>query len=108
MANPSVLASQKSEGYEPALVNGADSKLFNNDLLHVIALETNQYTAALSYYQQHDNRDAACYMAMLVANYNMDKWGNSICADKLDSLLQVYQDLPVAWRTCNRKVTDNE
>ncbi len=96
MANPSVLASQKSEGYEPALVNGADSKLFNNDLLHVIALETNRYTAALSYYQQHDNRDAACYMAMLVANYNMDKWGNSICADKLDSLLQVYQDLPVA------------
>lgn len=96
MAYPSVLASQKSDGYEPALVKGADSKIFNNDLLHVIALETNRYTAAQTYYQQHDNRDAACYMAMLVVNYNMNNWGDSVCAAKLDSLLRVYQDLPVA------------
>ncbi len=96
MSHPSTLASRKSTGYEPALVRGDDSGIFNDDLLHVIAMETNRYNMAHAYYQQHGNRDAACYTAMLEINENMDKWGNSVCTDKLDSLLRVYQDLPVS------------
>ena len=96
IANKSVLASQKSFGYEPALVKGDDSELFNNDLLHVIAIETNSYNSAHSYYQMHGNRDAACYMAMLEVSNNMGKCGEGVCANKLDSLLRVYQDLPIA------------
>lgn len=96
MANPSVLASLRSDGYEPALIKGDDSEIFSNDLLHVIAMETNRYNTAHAYYQEHGKRDAACYMAMLEVNDNMDKWGDSVCANKLDSLSRVYQDLPVA------------
>lgn len=96
MANPSVLASRKSDGYEPALIKGDASEIFNNDLLHVIAMETNHYNTAHAYYQEYGNRDAACYMATLEVNDNMDRWGNTVCANKLDSLLRVYQDLPVA------------
>lgn len=96
MSNPSILASRKSDGYEPALVKGDDSEIFNNDLLHVIAIETNSYNTAHSYYQQHGNREAACYTAKMVVEENMDKWSNAVCSNKIDSLLRVYQDLPVA------------
>lgn len=96
MAAPSVLASQKSDGYEPAFIKGEDSEIFNHDLLHVIAMETNHYNAAHSYYQKHGNRAAACYMAMLEVNDNMVKWGDSVSANNLDSLLRIYGDLPIA------------
>lgn len=96
MANPSILASRKGDGYEPALIKGDDSGIFNNDLLHAIAFETNRYNTAHSYYQQHGNREAACYMAKHVVEENMDKWGYTVCLSKIDSLLRVYQDLPVA------------
>ena len=96
MVSTSALASQKSDGYEPAVIKGNDSGIFNNDLLHVIAMETNRYSTAFSYYQEHGNRKAACYMVMLMVDENMGRWGDSVSAYKLDSLLKVYQDLPVA------------
>ena len=96
MSNPSILASRKSDGYKPALVSGDDSRIFNDDLLHVIAMETNRYNTAHTYYQQHGNREAACYMAMLEVSNNIGKWGEGVSANKLDSLLHVYQDLPIA------------
>ncbi len=96
MDNTSVLASQKCDGYKPALIKGDDSEIFNNDLLHVIAMETNRYNKACTYYQNHANSSAACYMAMLEVNDNVNKWGDHVCASKLDSLLRIYKDSPVA------------
>lgn len=96
MANLSALASHKSDGYESVMIKGDDSDIFNNDLLHVIALETNRYDAAMSYYQSHGNREAACYMAMLTVNDKIGKWSDSVCSSKLDSLMRDYQDLPIA------------
>lgn len=96
MVNPATLASRKSDGFEPALVKGDDSDIFSNDLLHVVAMETNGYNAAHSYYQAHGNREAACYMSMLMVSDKIGKWEYTVCSSKLDSLIRAYQDLPIA------------
>lgn len=96
MVNPATLASRKSDGFEPALVKGDDSDIFSNDLLHVVAMETNGYNAAHSYYQAHGNREAACYMSMLMVSDKIGKWEDTVCSSKLDSLIRAYQDLPIA------------
>ena len=81
------LAQVKDETYNPFVVEGEDSKLFNNDMLIVVGKELEDYEPLYNYYKQSGNRQAACLMAAKA--YQWD-------AEKLDSLMEVYGDLPEA------------
>ena len=95
MADPALLASHKCEGYEPAMLKGNNDDLFNNDLLHVIGLETRRYDILKDFYTKQGNRAAACYAHALALQ---ERQGNGLSMDvgEIDSLLKVYEDLPVA------------
>lgn len=95
MADPALLASHKCEGYEPAMLKGNNDDLFNNDLLHVIGLETRRYDVLKDFYTRQGNRAAACYAHALALQ---ERQGNGLSMDvgEIDSLLKVYEDLPVA------------
>ena len=95
MADPALLASHKCEGYEPAMLKGNNDDLFNNDLLHVIGLETRRYDVLKDFYTRQGNRAAACYAHALALQ---ERQGNGLLMDvgEIDSLLKVYEDLPVA------------
>lgn len=95
MAAPSLLAAHKCSGYEPAMLKGDDDELFNNDLLHVIGLETECYDALIDYYTKHGNRTAACYANVLALR--RQAWNDHpYNTAAIDTLLKTYGDLPVA------------
>ena len=58
-----LLAKQSAKGYEPALIEGADSHIFGGDLLHVLGMEAEDYQTLHDWYLSHDNRRAACICA---------------------------------------------
>lgn len=95
-----VLAQAKAEGYTPAVQSGDDSKIFGNDLLHVLALETNKYELLRDYYDQHNNREATCLMWKYVLDQQLSRNPSNAerrrQIDKVDQLLSQYGDLPVA------------
>ena len=97
MSNPALLASQVANGYEPMVLEGTDSKIFYNDLLHVLGFEAGDYQAMHDYYLSHNNRPAACLCALkllqkqrYVSDTQMRK---SKYMQSLDSLLNTYGDL---------------
>lgn len=72
MANPDALAAVKAGTYEPLVtamtqVSGYDSKYFNDDLLHVVGILTDNSPLLERYYKAHGNRAAACLSALLSA-----------------------------------------
>ena len=77
----------KDETYDPFVIEGEDGKLFNNDMLIVLGKELEEYEPLYNYYSKSGNRQAACLMAAKAYQWN---------AEKLDSLLEVYGDLPEA------------
>ena len=83
----SQLAQVKDETYDPFVIEGEDSKLFDHDMLSVVGKELEEYEPLYNYYKQSGNRQAACLMAAKA--YQWD-------AEKLDSLMEVYGDLPEA------------
>ena len=83
----SQLARVKDETYDPFVLEGEDSKLFNNDMLIVVGKELEEYEPLYNYYKQSGNRQAACLTAARAYRWN---------AEKLDSLIEVYGDLPEA------------
>lgn len=101
LSNKSLLADTKSGNFVPALIEGVDSKYFNYDLLHVLAMQAGEYEALLDFYVADGNREAACLVAANILS-NMpkklvdNKEATSIRLHKADSLLQQYGDLEVA------------
>ena len=95
LADPALLASHKSNGYEPAMLKGEDSEMFNNDLLHVIGMETGHYNALTDYYSKQGNRTAACYAKVLLLQQQAQN-GHPYNTAEIDTLLRTYGDLPVA------------
>lgn len=97
MANPKLLAEHKSEEYSPAIAEGIDSKIFYNDLLHVIGFEAKDYNTLHRYYSQSGNRAAACITALCQLRENSDEnvmdARKSKFLQKIDSLINVYGDL---------------
>ena len=81
------LAKVKDEAYDPFVIEGTDSKIFDHDMLSVVGYELDDYEPLYNYYTKTGNRQAACLMASKV--YHWDK-------EKLDSLMEVYGDLPEA------------
>lgn len=88
IAQPRLLATQKIDAYVPLIQKGKDDALFGNDLLHVIALETQRYEEAKTYYDKVGNREAAFYMALM-------KWNQNPKEATAEMLIKTYGDLPI-------------
>lgn len=97
MKNPKLLASVKSTAYEPAIVAGIDSKIFYDDLLHVLGFEAKDFKTLHSYYEQNGNRPAACITALYQLRQerqgNITRVKKSAYVQRVDSLMKAYADL---------------
>lgn len=100
MKHPKALAQAKAEGYEPFVVNGVDSKYFNDDMLSVIGYETGIFRPLVDYYYQQGNMRATCLAGLALANSmpknSNDDFRKSRHIQRLDSLIKVFGDLDVA------------
>jgi hypothetical protein len=96
LAHPAELAAVKTDGYEPFVVKGHDSRIYDDDLLSLIGMETRQYQAMAHYYQTTANRRAQL-MSQLYALDEPDEresLAESKYIKQLDALAQHYADLP--------------
>lgn len=97
MEDPTSLAQHKCAEYEPAVAEGVDSKIFGNDLLHVVGMEAKAYKALQAYYASKGNRPAACISACLGLRYGREVDTYEVRKSKylqaLDSLIREYGDL---------------
>ena len=103
MAHPELLAKHASTEYVPLTLKGVDGSSFKNDLLHLIGFEADSKEAYLqlyTYYNKVGNRGAACLCAYkLIEKYRQDdvrEVKKSKYLQTIDSLIQIYQDIPEA------------
>lgn len=103
LGQPELLARHTSAEYVPLTLKGVDGSSFNNDLLHLIGFEADSKEAYLqlyTYYNKVGNRGAACLCAYkLIEKYRQDdvrEVKKSKYLQTIDSLIQVYQDIPEA------------
>ena len=103
LKQPELLARHTSAEYVPLTLKGVDGSSFNNDLLHLIGFEADSKEAYLqlyTYYNKVGNRGAACLCAYkLIEKYRQDdvrEVRKSKYLQTIDSLIQVYQDIPEA------------
>ena len=103
LQQPELLAKHTSTEYVPLTLKGVDGSSFNNDLLHLIGFEADSKEAYLqlyTYYNKVGNRGAACLCAYkLIEKYRQDdvrEVKKSKYLNTIDSLIQVYQDIPEA------------
>ena len=103
LEQPELLARHTSTEYVPLTLKGVDGSSFNNDLLHLIGFEADSKEAYLqlyTYYNKVGNRGAACLCAYkLIEKYRQDdvrEVKKSKYLNTIDSLIQVYQDIPEA------------
>lgn len=98
--NPDLLASHKALEYQPLVIQGIDSKIFNDDLLHVLGMEGGAYQMLHDYYEAHGNRSAACICALLATRQKCKDGVMQVKKSKylltIDSLISEYHDLSVA------------
>ena len=84
------LAQVKDKTYDPFVIEGVDSKIFDHDMLSVVGYEINEFEPLYQYYQKVGNRAAICVVAAKVYEWDAEY------ADKLDSLIEANGDLPEA------------
>lgn len=103
LGQPELLARHTSAEYVPLTLKGVDGSSFNNDLLHLIGFEADSKEAYLqlyTYYNEVGNRGAACLCAYkLIEKYRQDdvrEVKKSKYLQTIDSLIQIYQDIPEA------------
>lgn len=103
LGQPELLARHTSAEYVPLTLKGVDGSSFDNDLLHLIGFEADSKEAYLqlyTYYNKVGNRGAACLCAYkLIEKYRQDdvrEVKKSKYLQIIDSLIQIYQDIPEA------------
>lgn len=103
LGQPELLARHTSAEYVPLTLKGVDGSSFNNDLLHLIGFEADckeAYLQLYTYYNKVGNRGAACLCAYkLIEKYRQDdvrEVKKSKYLQTIDSLIQIYQDIPEA------------
>lgn len=103
LGQPELLARHTSAEYVPLTLKGVDGSSFNNDLLHLIGFEADckeAYLQLYTYYNKVGNRGAACLCAYkLIEKYRQDDVRvvkKSKYLQTIDSLIQIYQDIPEA------------
>lgn len=89
-------AAQKATEYAPFIATDTDSRYFHHDLLHVIAAQTGQRTAAYRYYAAQSDRPAAAIAAALMA-------AEPGFRGDIDTLIARYADLPECGALALRK-----
>ena len=89
------LAQAREDDYTPFVEKGSDSKVFGHDLLSVVGMELGDYQTLHDFYEKVGNRPAACLMALKVVENNERKDDREYL-ERLDSLIEVYGDLPEA------------
>ena len=99
-ARPELLARVKAATYAPFVIKGKDSQYFGHDLLSVVGTELKAWDWLHRYYEHSGNRQAACLTALESAKAQKGsiatKQAQADYLARLDSLLQVYGDLPEA------------
>lgn len=101
MANPALLASKKANDFEPFVVKGRDSQVFDHDLLSLIGYQCGDYETMHNYYKTTRNRAAAVLTAVSMlekqaennGQMNVNKLKKSRYAAQLDSLINLYSDI---------------
>lgn len=100
LRNPDRLARAFATGYAPFIEDGVDSRLFGDDVLHVLGMEAGRYDFLHDYYEKAGNRAATCFCALKMIQQN--RKGNTLKMQKskylqsIDSLIAKYGDLTVA------------
>jgi hypothetical protein len=102
LSRPELLASVRADGYEPMVMSGVDSRLFDNDLLHVLGMEADAWDVLHDWYEKHGNRAATCYCALKLLETGEQKERKELLA-RLDSLVARYGDLPVCGEVAIRR-----
>lgn len=100
LAHPDALAKAFATGYKPFIADGIDSRIFGDDLLHVIGLNAGRTRMLHDYYAAAGNRPATCMLALMMLR---DKKGGSVSnirksgyMQSIDSLLNEYKDITEA------------
>lgn len=100
LEQPDALAKAFSYTYEPLVEDGTDSRVFGDDMLHVLGFAAEEYKTLHDYYLAKGNRAAACISAVRLLRSNNDKGTLKMQKSKylhsIDSLLHVYSDLAEA------------
>lgn len=92
LRSPERLAAVTTSAYTPFITEGADSRIFGNDLLHVIGIEAGRFDLLNSFYNRAGNDAAACLSAVMsLRKLNDDgKTPRRRLALRADSLMKRY------------------
>lgn len=94
------LASVKAEIYCPFIVEEAYSRIFDNDLLHVLGYEARKYSVLHDYYAAQGNRHAECITALEMLRAKPEEKETDVRKSKylqsIDSLINIFGDLKTA------------
>ena len=97
LAHPKELAKTKAASYEPFVVEGTDSRLYNNDLLSVIGYEAERFDLLSQYYSAAGKRTAALLSTLELLKRQtpdgLEALNKSGHLQRLDSLIREYGDL---------------
>lgn len=97
LADANLLASVKAETYKPFIVEEDYSRIFDNDLLHVLGYEAKEYRLLHDFYAQKGNRHAECITALEIVRSqpagDETYTKKSKCLQSIDSLINLYGDL---------------
>lgn len=97
LADVNLLASIKAETYKPFIVEEEYSRIFDNDLLHVLGYEAQEYRLLHDFYAKKGNKHAECLTALeiLRSQPSGDETDTkkSKYLQSIDSLINLYGDL---------------
>lgn len=98
--NIDMLGNVKAEEYKPLVVEEAYSKIFYDDLLHIIGYEAKAFRQMHDYYAAKGNRYAQCVTALEMVKMrkgeNETEVKKSRYVQSIDSLINIYGELKVA------------
>ena len=101
LSNPEALTRSDSRILQPFLNLGDDSNIFGHDMLSVIGMETGNDKMLHDYYAITGNRKAQMVLAMRMLTNDYHTSNGQVMIDRrsqylasLDSLFQLYSDLP--------------
>ena len=104
LADPEFLASVRTDDFK-WVEKKEDSKIFGNDLLSFIGMETERYDVMYDYYITTGNRMAACYSKIhaIINQYirNEEKYAS------LMGVIDLYGDLPVVCEAVKYIIKNN-
>ena len=108
MAHPAELAAAKAAVYAPFVEKGRDSRFYDDDLLSLVAYETENYDDLHRYYLTTDNRTAQLLSAVELLRQQQPRemvtLGSAPYLQRLDSLISRYADLEVCGEAAIERV----